>query len=102
MNRRELMGAAASAAAVGAAPRALAAGTPAELNALFDRFMQENLVLQPEFATSLGLDTGPNAGLRSELSDRSLEGARKQRALNESQLARLQASRVAPCPSATR
>src|SRR5215203_4359912 len=42
--------------------------------ALLDRLGNSLLRLMPEAATSLGVDTGPRAALRSQLSDRSAEG----------------------------
>ena len=51
---------------------ALAAATPgrndAKLNALFEDIFQERVRHSPELATSLGLDKGPNADLKSKLS----------------------------------
>ncbi|HEY6662115.1 MAG TPA: DUF885 family protein [Sphingomicrobium sp.] len=50
---------------------ALAAATPgrndAKLNALFEDIFQERVRHSPELATSLGLDKGPNADLKSKL-----------------------------------
>jgi uncharacterized protein (DUF885 family) len=66
-------------------------GTAADLNGLFDAFVNEGLDLSPEGATSLGLDTGPRAAQKSKLSDRSPAGARAQQALAASQLKRLEA-----------
>lgn len=43
----------------------------AKLGALFDKFVQERLRRYPEHATSLGLDKGELAGLKSLLSERS-------------------------------
>ena len=51
---------------------ALAAAAPgrndAKLNALFEDIFQERVRHSPELATSLGLDKGPNADLKSKLS----------------------------------
>ena len=96
------MGAAASATALAAAPglwpreRRPRNSTPSST-----AFIQENLDLQPEGAISLGLDFGPRAHLRAELSDRSL-AAPEQRELNVSQLARLEAFDASALPSRTR
>ena len=93
MNRRQLLhtGAAATALA-GLAPPAFAApGTHAELDKLFTTFVEEGLDLQPEGATSLGLDFGTRAHQKSELTDRSLAASAHQNALTITQLARLEA-----------
>ncbi len=72
-----LSGAAATGLAVTRAPAAPApaAATPApgdaRLNAAFDRVLADMLRASPEFATSLGLDTGANADLRHKLGDNS-------------------------------
>jgi len=92
MNRRELLaGVTAGAALAGAGGAWAAPGSPAELSKLFDSFVSEGLDLQPEGVTSLGLDAGPRAYQKSQLTDRSLAGTRLQQALNERQLARLEA-----------
>jgi uncharacterized protein (DUF885 family) len=76
--RRDLMGAAAAAGALAAAPRVVAAApaTPAsedaKLDALLQRQFDENLDRSPENATGLGLDKGARAPLRWKLEDRSL------------------------------
>ena len=52
---------------------ALAATTgsgDAKLNALFEDIFQERVRTSPELATSLGLDKGPNAGLKAKLDTR--------------------------------
>ena len=104
IDRRLLLGgaAAATAAAVspslGASASAPAASDPAEaakLNALMDAFMAEDLRLDPETATDLGLDVGELAWTRSELTDASLAGHARAKALTSSQLARLRAVRRA-------
>ena len=78
--RQLLLGATAAGAAVAAPGLAFAkpAGPVAnpQLAALLDRFVQEMLVDSPETATSLGLDNGANAGLKSRLSDASAAGRR--------------------------
>jgi uncharacterized protein (DUF885 family) len=88
LNRRELL---ASAAAAAALPVASYAATPSEqANALYAAVVDELMELSPEYATSLGLDTGAKASLRSRLSDRSLEGRKKRKAFDASFLARLE------------
>jgi uncharacterized protein (DUF885 family) len=83
MNRREALAALASTAALpllsgcsnetpatpAARPEA-AAGALAMLDQIADNYLR----FAPELATSLGVDTGPRAGLRSQLADRSLAG----------------------------
>ena len=66
------------------------AGAPA-LNALFDKFMDENLDRSPIFATSLGVDTGARAHQRGEVDDNSLAGIAADKRLHADQLRRLQA-----------
>lgn len=61
-------------------------GGDAALNALFDRIFQERVRTSPELATSLGLDKGPLAALKSQLSpataaEREAELARVRQAL---------------------
>ncbi|WP_329637760.1 DUF885 domain-containing protein [Phenylobacterium sp.] len=85
-----LLSTGAAAAAVGLAPRALAAGDP-QLSALFDAFFKEGLQQRPESATQLGLDKGANAGLKGRLDDGSSAGRAAAKALNADQLRRLQA-----------
>jgi uncharacterized protein (DUF885 family) len=82
--RREAMAALASAAAlplVSACARYRAPGPTATNEAdalrLLDGVADNLLRLSPEGATSLGIDTGPRATLRSQLADRSAEGKRR-------------------------
>src|SRR5687768_3390841 len=51
--------------------------TEAETHALLDDVGNSLLRLVPETATSLGIDTGPRAALRSQLTDRSAEGQQR-------------------------
>src|SRR5262245_31450031 len=51
-----------------------AAAAEADALALLDQFAENLLRLVPEGATSLGVDTGPRAALRSWLTDRSTQG----------------------------
>jgi len=84
VSRREVIAALASAAAV---PLVSACGryrvpTPTSANeasalALLDEVADNLLRLAPEQATSLGIDTGARAALRSALADRSAEGQRR-------------------------
>ena len=60
-----------------------------ELAALFDQLFQEQLRLNPESATRLGLDKGANAELRAKLSDESPAGRAAVKAQTQDQLRRL-------------
>jgi uncharacterized protein (DUF885 family) len=101
-DRRQLMASAAAAGISALAPHAFAqpqtqsqpaaAGKAGRLNALYDAFMQENMKDGPEYATSLGLDTGALASLRHKLSDNSAEGVARSKALTRSQVQRLKAA----------
>ncbi|HEY0112956.1 MAG TPA: DUF885 domain-containing protein [Allosphingosinicella sp.] len=53
------------------------ATTEAEATALLDSMAESLLRLQPEQATSLGIDTGARAALRSQLTDRSAAGQKR-------------------------
>jgi uncharacterized protein (DUF885 family) len=75
---------------------AIAAAAPgsgdASLNALFEDIFQERVRNSPELATSLGLDKGPNAELKSKLDIRPLPVARHEDlARNRRAIARLNA-----------
>jgi uncharacterized protein (DUF885 family) len=83
MNRRAFLLSTGAVAAAGIMPGALAQASraaDAELRALLDRFFYDRLNDNPEQATSLGLDTGPRAALRSKLSDNSAAGIARARA----------------------
>jgi uncharacterized protein (DUF885 family) len=89
-----LAGAAVSAlppAASAAAKAATKASTPADakFNSLMADFAEEILRLTPSGATSLGLDTGARAGLKSQLEDVSHEGDARWAAQVKSMAARL-------------
>ena len=49
-------------------------GAAAQVRSLYDRIFEEMLVASPETATSLGLDTGERAGLKSVLANASPAG----------------------------
>ena len=67
----------------------------ARLNQLFEDIFQERVRTSPELATSLGLDKGPNAGLKSKLDTRPLPVARHEDlARNRRAIAKLRA--IAP------
>lgn len=61
----------------------------ADLRALLDQFFYARLNDSPEQASSLGLDTGVRAGLRSKLSDTSRAGEAKEFARAKQELAAL-------------
>ncbi|HVW74808.1 MAG TPA: DUF885 family protein [Rhizomicrobium sp.] len=91
LDRRDLL---ASATALLAFPEtALGAeqSGDAALNTLFDQFMKENLDNSPMTVTSLGLDTGARAYQKSQIDDASLAGIARNKAITESQFARLKA-----------
>jgi uncharacterized protein (DUF885 family) len=93
--RRVLLSGVAASCAAWGAPLARAwaapAGGSAALDALFDKFVDEQIDLSPITATSLGLDTGARAHQRSEIDDNSLAGIAKDKAMTAGQLARLKA-----------
>lgn len=89
--RHFLRGSAALAVAAGS-EGVVAQNTPSrQLTALFDTLVQEQLRRNPEAATSLGLDTGANADLRSRLSDQSPAGIAAAKAATKADLTRLEA-----------
>ncbi len=70
--------------------------------ALLDSIGERLLALSPEGATSLGLDTGANAALRSKLADRSKAGQDRLAATLRADLARTEAVDTAPLTHSTR
>lgn len=94
MHRRQFLASASLAAATSALPsiaRAATGGRDADLRALLDRFFYARLDESPEQATSLGLDTGARAALKSKLSDASRAGEMKEFARAKSELKALKA-----------
>jgi uncharacterized protein (DUF885 family) len=101
MSRRDLLATLFSAASMpllsacgGSAPPGRAAPAQpgdAEAGALLDQIGAELLSLFPETATSLGIDTGARAGLRSQLGDRSSGGVQRVRQLVRSARDRIDA-----------
>ncbi|MBX9815766.1 MAG: Tat pathway signal protein [Proteobacteria bacterium SG_bin5] len=92
IDRREVLKSGVALAAIAGLPRAALAQEPGdELSALFDRMFAEQLRLNPEGATQLGLDTGANADLRGLLSDEGPMGRQAARALTARHIARLEA-----------
>jgi uncharacterized protein (DUF885 family) len=83
LSRREAIAALASAAAMPLvsgcerAPAPTPATSEADALALLDGLADSLLRLLPESATSLGIDTGARAALRSQLTDRSAEGQQR-------------------------
>jgi uncharacterized protein (DUF885 family) len=81
--RRDAIVALASTAAIPLLPACISENQPAAANteadalALLDQIADNLLRLAPEIATSLGVDTGARAALRSALSDRSAEGQQR-------------------------
>jgi uncharacterized protein (DUF885 family) len=92
VSRRQLLAGTAAVALAGPAA-ALTGPSPADaqLLTLFDAMFAEGIAASPERATALGLDTGANAGLKSQLSDYSRAGRAADLARAKNQLARLRA-----------
>ncbi|MCL6684431.1 DUF885 domain-containing protein [Sphingomonas alba] len=87
MDRRQFLTTSSIAAATALVPAAVKAATQAavpaangdaKLNAVFEDIFQDRVKRNPEFATSLGLDKGPLAHLKSELDVRPAAHARKE------------------------
>ena len=92
IDRRHFLGGTAAMAVAAQSEAIVAQDTPsAKLTALFDTLVQEQLRRGPEGATNLGLDTGPNADLRSKLSDQSPAGIAAAKAATKADLTRLEA-----------
>ena len=89
LDRRSLLVSASAGAAALVLPRLADAQAPSPIGPLFDQFFQERLRLRPESATQLGLDKGPNADLKRQLSDQSPAGLAAAKAETASQLRRL-------------
>jgi len=105
-SRRQAIGALSAGVATIALPasRALAKAPAgeAQVTALLDSIGENLLALSPEGATSLGLDTGARAVLRSRLADRSQAGQDRLAAVLRSDLARAEAVDTASLTHATR
>ncbi|KTW13709.1 DUF885 domain-containing protein [Sphingomonas sanguinis] len=92
IDRRHFLGGSAALAVAAGSEGVVAQNTPSrQLTALFDTLVQEQLRRSPEAATSLGLDTGGNADLRSRLSDQSPAGVAAAKAATKADLTRLEA-----------
>ena len=76
--------------------------TESEAAALLDSIAENLLALAPESATSLGIDKGARAALRSRLADRSAMGQARLAATLRTDLARAEAIDTADLNFATR
>jgi uncharacterized protein (DUF885 family) len=105
-SRREALGAlSAGVATIALAPSRAFAQAPtgeAQVTALLDSIGENLLALSPESATSLGIDTGARAALRSRLADRSQAGQDKLAAALRADLARAEAVDVKSLTHSTR
>ena len=81
---------------------AASTNTEADARALLDDIGNSLLRLVPETATSLGIDTGARAELRSQLMDRSAEGQQRIASLLRRDLERANALDASGLPHATR
>ena len=93
MHRRQFLTTSAVAAAATTLPASVLAATSedAKLATLLDAFYYEGVDESPEQASSLGLDKGPRAALKSQLNDYSADGKVKRLARQKDRLARLHA-----------
>jgi uncharacterized protein (DUF885 family) len=109
-SRREAFAAIGTAGAIAALPacaRTAVVATPrpateAEASALLDSIAENLLMLQPESATSLGIDKDARAALRSRLTDRSQAGQDRIEATLRADLARAEAIDASGLSHATR
>jgi uncharacterized protein (DUF885 family) len=90
-SRRQLLATVAAFGAASALPRLASAATPAtgeaaKMYALFDKAMAETYRRSPEVPTYLGVDKGPLAWTKSELSDFSLTAIAENKVNNAQQL----------------
>jgi uncharacterized protein (DUF885 family) len=108
MERREFLSGMATAALAAWLPgKVLAAGAAAPGDAAFaalaDKLFYDNLLLTPQHATGLGLDSGVRAALRSRLDDRSEAGRAAVQAFHREALSAMQAVDLGPLsPTARR
>jgi uncharacterized protein (DUF885 family) len=108
--RRDAVAALASAAALplmsgcahGRAPAPAKGTSEADAHALLDRVGDNLLRLSPETATSLGIDTGERAALRSHLADRSVGGQQRLAEQVRADLGKINAINTASLSHATR
>ena len=95
---QKAVGAPATAAPLPASP----AAAPVDASALLDSIAENLLRLSPEGATSLGIDKGEHAALRSQLSDRSAAGQQRVAETLRADLARVNAIDTAALDHSTR
>ncbi|GAA0555188.1 uncharacterized protein (DUF885 family) [Rhizomicrobium palustre] len=91
LNRRQMLATTAAAAAVTLPGAAAPAAEAAKANALYETIMDEVMQMAPEFATSLGVDTGAKASYRFKLGARGLKARAEGTKLDASILKRLKA-----------
>ena len=91
-----------TASSTAASSTAALTNTEADAIALLDAIGDNLLRLAPETATSLGIDTGARAELRSQLADRSAAGTAEDREQVRADLERANAIDAAGLPHATR
>ena len=91
IDRRTVLMGGVAATGLAVVPGIAFAGSPPGLNALFDAMFNEQLALNPEGATQLGLDKGANAGARAKLNDQGDRGRAAARAMTQDQIRRLRA-----------
>lgn len=97
MDRRSFLGQASVAALVAGMPAGLAAASNGSRNgddalrALLDRIFADRLAENPEGATRLGLDSGANAALKSQLSGRSTADSARELARSRAELGAVKA-----------
>ena len=106
MDRRQFLTVSSLTATTALVPAAVKAAAPkaapgasgdARLNALFEEIFQDRVKRYPELASSLGLDKGANAHLKSELDTRPIAQARKE----DLALAKRDLARVKSVPPAS-
>ena len=96
MHRRQFLASTclvSAAVAMPSAVRAASGARDADFRSMLDRFFYARLQDSPEQATSLGLDTGTRAELKSRLDDRSRAGQARQFARARQELAALKTVR---------
>src|SRR5688572_2653853 len=111
LNRREALAALASTATLpllqgcgdgSAPPAASTAESEADAAALLDQIGESYVRFAPESATSLGIDTGARAALRSQLADRSAEGQQRIASQVREDIERVKAINTSALTHATR
>ncbi|HEX3699472.1 MAG TPA: DUF885 domain-containing protein, partial [Phenylobacterium sp.] len=93
LNRRHLLLTAGAGAALAGVEPAMAKATGPErrLSAAFERFFDQTLQESPETASSLGLDTGAHADLKSKLHQASVADLERHKQITADWLAQLRA-----------